>query len=48
MNEPAVFEAPEKTIPKDAVHIDGAEHRNLHNLYGFYMQVLRRIKSSWD
>ena len=43
MNEPAAFEAPEKTMPKDALHVDGAEHRNLHNLYGFYMQVKNTI-----
>ena len=39
MNEPAAFGTLEKTIPKDALHGDGVEHRNIHNLYGFYMQV---------
>ncbi|KAG5671217.1 hypothetical protein PVAND_001426 [Polypedilum vanderplanki] len=37
MNEPAVFDAPEKTFPRDAMHYDGEnfwEHRNLHNMYG--------------
>uniref|UniRef100_A0A3P9M1K9 Glucosidase, alpha n=1 Tax=Oryzias latipes TaxID=8090 RepID=A0A3P9M1K9_ORYLA len=36
MNEPSVFGGPEQTMPKDAVHHDGWEHRDLHNLYGFY------------
>ncbi|KAG7464514.1 hypothetical protein MATL_G00166420 [Megalops atlanticus] len=38
MNEPSVFNGPEVTMQKDAVH--GAwEHRDLHNLYGFYVQM---------
>lgn len=36
MNEPSVFDGPEQTMPKDAVHCGGWEHRDLHNLYGFY------------
>lgn len=40
MNEPSVFDGPEQTMPKDAVHYGGWEHRELHNLYGFY-QVSR-------
>lgn len=36
MNEPSVFDGPEKTAPKDAVHYGGWEHRELHNTYGFY------------
>merc|ERR1712168_325372 len=39
MNEPAAFEPSEKSLPKDVLHVDGVEHRNLHNLYGFYMQM---------
>lgn len=36
MNEPSVFNGPEVTMHKDAVH--GAwEHRDMHNLYGFYV-----------
>ncbi|XP_041132775.1 neutral alpha-glucosidase C isoform X2 [Polyodon spathula] len=38
MNEPSVFDGPEQTMPKDAVHCGGWEHRELHNLYGFYQQ----------
>uniref|UniRef100_A0A8C9ZHF2 Glucosidase II alpha subunit n=1 Tax=Sander lucioperca TaxID=283035 RepID=A0A8C9ZHF2_SANLU len=38
MNEPSVFNGPEVTMHKDAVH--GAwEHRDVHNLYGFYVQM---------
>lgn len=39
MNEPSVFKSPEKTMPKDAVHHQGWNHRDLHNLYGFYQQM---------
>jgi mannosyl-oligosaccharide alpha-1,3-glucosidase len=39
MNEPVVFNVPEKTFPRDLVHIqkDGSriEHRYLHNMYAF-------------
>ncbi|KAM9354808.1 neutral alpha-glucosidase C [Pholidichthys leucotaenia] len=39
MNEPSVFDGPEQTMPKDAVHFGGWEHRDLHNLYGFYQHM---------
>ncbi|XP_064409152.1 neutral alpha-glucosidase AB, partial [Latimeria chalumnae] len=39
MNEPSVFNGPEVTMHKDAVHQGGWEHRDLHNLYGFYVQM---------
>ncbi|KAF3700842.1 Neutral alpha-glucosidase C [Channa argus] len=39
MNEPSVFWGPEQTMPKDAVHFGGWEHRDLHNLYGFYQHM---------
>lgn len=36
MNEPSVFNGPEVTMHKDAMH--GAwEHREVHNLYGLYV-----------
>ena len=38
MNEPSVFSGPEVTMPKNLQHYEGAEHRDVHNLYGFYMQ----------
>ena len=37
MNEPAVFESPEKSFPKDNLHFDGKQyifHGYIHNLYG--------------
>uniref|UniRef100_A0A672YYU2 Neutral alpha-glucosidase AB n=1 Tax=Sphaeramia orbicularis TaxID=375764 RepID=A0A672YYU2_9TELE len=38
MNEPSVFNGPEVTMHKDATH--GAwEHRDVHNLYGLYVQM---------
>lgn len=36
MNEPSVFKGAELTMPKDAVHYNNWEHREVHNLYGFY------------
>ena len=42
MNEPSVFNGPEQTMSKDVLHYGGWEHRELHNLYGFY-QVSRFI-----
>lgn len=37
MNEPSVFNGPEITMHKDVVHYGGWEHRDVHNLYGFYV-----------
>ena len=35
MNEPSVFNGPEITMPKDALHLSGTvEHREVHNVYG--------------
>lgn len=39
MNEPAVFDGPEKTMPKDNIHFGGWEHRNVHNQYA-HMQTM--------
>ncbi|CAB3401024.1 unnamed protein product [Caenorhabditis bovis] len=36
MNEPSVFSGPEVTMHKDAMHYGGWEHRDVHNMYGFY------------
>ena len=35
MNEPAVSDGPEGTLPKDAKHHGGLEHRQVHNMYGY-------------
>ena len=35
----SVFNGPEITIHKDAVHHGGWENRDVHNLYGFYNQM---------
>jgi mannosyl-oligosaccharide alpha-1,3-glucosidase len=37
MNEPSVFNGPEVTMPKDNLHENGWEHRDLHNIYGWWM-----------
>lgn len=37
MNEPSVFSGPEVTAPRDLRHVEGYEHRDIHNIYGFYM-----------
>jgi alpha 1,3-glucosidase len=39
MNEPSMFNGPEVTFHKDAVHLNGFEHRNLHNQYGQYQHM---------
>jgi len=37
MNEPSVFNGPEVTCPRDAIHPNGnVEHRDVHNMYGYY------------
>lgn len=37
MNEPSVFNEPEVTMAKDARHVGGWEHRDIHNMYGMLM-----------
>ncbi|KAH7520541.1 hypothetical protein FEM48_Zijuj08G0154900 [Ziziphus jujuba var. spinosa] len=39
MNEPSVFNGPEVTMPRDALHEGGVEHRELHNVYGYYFHM---------
>ncbi|XP_044515955.1 neutral alpha-glucosidase C [Gracilinanus agilis] len=39
MNEPSVFRGPELTMEKNAIHYGNWEHRDLHNMYGFYQQM---------
>ncbi|KAB2597127.1 glucan 1,3-alpha-glucosidase [Pyrus ussuriensis x Pyrus communis] len=39
MNEPSVFNGPEVTMPRDALHDEGVEHRELHNAYGYYFHM---------
>jgi mannosyl-oligosaccharide alpha-1,3-glucosidase len=39
MNEPSVFSGPEVTMHKNAIHHGGIEHKEVHNLYGFYQSM---------
>ncbi|CAH3179912.1 unnamed protein product, partial [Porites evermanni] len=39
MNEPSVFHGPEITMHKDALHHGDWEHRDVHNIYGFYQHM---------
>uniref|UniRef100_A0A452FV71 Glucosidase alpha, neutral C n=1 Tax=Capra hircus TaxID=9925 RepID=A0A452FV71_CAPHI len=39
MNEPSVFKGPEQTMQKNAIHHGNWEHRELHNIYGFYQHM---------
>uniref|UniRef100_A0A2C9UPV0 Probable glucan 1,3-alpha-glucosidase n=1 Tax=Manihot esculenta TaxID=3983 RepID=A0A2C9UPV0_MANES len=39
MNEPSVFNGPEVTMPRDALHYGGIEHREMHNSYGYYFHM---------
>ncbi|KAH7817620.1 putative alpha glucosidase II [Monocercomonoides exilis] len=36
MNEPTVFDGPETSMPKDCLHLDGREHREVHNVFGHH------------
>ncbi|KAJ1019567.1 hypothetical protein NDA18_006045 [Ustilago nuda] len=46
MNEPAIFNGPEVTSPKDVIHAGGWEHRDLHNINGilFHNQTARGLR----
>lgn len=37
MNEPSVFDGPERTLQKDLLHFGNVEHRHVHNVYGHFM-----------
>ncbi|XP_065068452.1 neutral alpha-glucosidase AB-like isoform X2 [Rhopilema esculentum] len=37
MNEPSVFNGPEITMHKDALHYGDWEHRDVHNIFGAYV-----------
>ncbi|EFA77026.1 alpha-glucosidase II [Heterostelium album PN500] len=39
MNEPSVFDGPEVSMHKDALHHGSVEHRDLHNMYGYYYHM---------
>jgi alpha 1,3-glucosidase len=39
MNEPSVFNGPEISMPKDALHAGGHEHRDVHNVYGYFYHM---------
>eukprot|EP00003_Mantamonas_plastica_P006535 TRINITY_DN1534_c0_g1_i2.p1 TRINITY_DN1534_c0_g1~~TRINITY_DN1534_c0_g1_i2.p1 ORF type:complete len:651 (-),score=209.59 TRINITY_DN1534_c0_g1_i2:130-2082(-) len=39
MNEPSVFNGPEVSMHRDAVHDGGFEHRDVHNMYGSYVHM---------
>ena len=51
MNEPSVFNGPEVSMQKDKLSLAGVEHREWHNLYGFYQQMATargHVKRSGD
>ncbi|KAI4310832.1 hypothetical protein MLD38_035784 [Melastoma candidum] len=39
MNEPSVFNGPEVSMPRDAIHCGSVEHREVHNAYGYYFHM---------
>jgi alpha 1,3-glucosidase len=45
MNEPSVFNGPEITMQKDNLHHNDVEHRDVHNMYGFYLVRPNRLAS---
>jgi alpha 1,3-glucosidase len=42
MNEPSVFNVPDRTVPKDTVHYHKYEDREVHNIYGQLM-----VSATW-
>ena len=47
MNEPSVFSGPEVTMPKDSLHFNNVEHRDVHNVYGMLL-VIEIYKASFN
>eukprot|EP00485_Elphidium_margaritaceum_P008458 CAMPEP_0202694798 /NCGR_PEP_ID=MMETSP1385-20130828/8557_1 /ASSEMBLY_ACC=CAM_ASM_000861 /TAXON_ID=933848 /ORGANISM="Elphidium margaritaceum" /LENGTH=905 /DNA_ID=CAMNT_0049350701 /DNA_START=158 /DNA_END=2875 /DNA_ORIENTATION=+ len=39
MNEPSVFNGPEVSMPISNVHWNGVRHRDVHNIYGYYVHA---------
>eukprot|EP00002_Diphylleia_rotans_P014810 TRINITY_DN287_c0_g2_i1.p1 TRINITY_DN287_c0_g2~~TRINITY_DN287_c0_g2_i1.p1 ORF type:complete len:902 (+),score=170.73 TRINITY_DN287_c0_g2_i1:48-2753(+) len=39
MNEPSVFNGPEVSMGLDNLHFSDSEHREIHNMYGFYVHM---------
>lgn len=39
MNEPSVFTGPEVTMEKSSIHYQDVEHRDVHNVYGYYYHM---------
>ncbi|GMH33907.1 hypothetical protein BSKO_01741 [Bryopsis sp. KO-2023] len=39
MNEPSVFTGPEITMEKTNIHYQGVEHRDIHNIYGYFYHM---------
>eukprot|EP00878_Enallax_costatus_P018240 GHUV01019193.1.p1 GENE.GHUV01019193.1~~GHUV01019193.1.p1 ORF type:complete len:724 (+),score=171.12 GHUV01019193.1:190-2361(+) len=39
MNEPSVFNGPEITMQKDVLHYGDVEHRDIHNIFGYYYHL---------
>lgn len=54
MNEPSVFNGPELTMHKHLKHAGGAEHRDVHNIFGLFFHMAtaegqkRRLSSNLD
>lgn len=49
MNEPSIFNGPEITMQKDAIHYGGWEHRDVHNIFGMiYVSLTFTSLSSLD
>ncbi|KAI0657708.1 alpha-glucosidase [Cubamyces menziesii] len=50
MNEPAIFNGPEISMPRENIHYGGWEHRDLHNINGmlFHNLTSQAVKSRTD
>ena len=43
-SQPSIFNGPEITMPKDSIHHNGWEHRDIHNINGMlYVSVIGLI-----
>ncbi|KAI0644926.1 alpha-glucosidase [Trametes meyenii] len=50
MNEPAIFNGPEISMPRESIHYGGWEHRDLHNINGmlFHNLTSQAVKDRTD
>ena len=45
--QPAIFNGPEISMPRDNIHYGGWEHRDLHNINGMLFVRATSVYSPW-